>query len=902
MLSSTLLLLLFYAHLPFSTQLDLSQCNNALGMEDGRIPDSDISASSAYDSGSVGPQHGRLLQDKNGGAWCPRNQIKRDSNEYLQVELHRPHMVTATKTQGRFGNGHGQEYAEEFVLEYWRPGMNSWRRWRNHSRKETLPGNSNTYTVEEQLLEPPFLATRLRFVPQSVHVRTVCMRVEIVGCPWTEGLVSYSMPQGEQRGSEVDLSDRAFDGKDQGSYLESGLGQLTDGRLGADNFRADTNGHGYEWVGWKNESGARPVEIVFEFDAVRNFSAVILHANNLYTKDVQVFSQARVFFSIGGRHYSGEPVHFSYVPDLMIERARNVTVKLHGRIGRFVKLQLWFAAKWIMLSEITFDSAPVSSNITEEDSQDSGLMPVSEYPLQRDEVHHEQREIVDEGKGKKESGSYMGPVIGTLSAVILLLIGAILFIVVRHRRGKNATSTVLPKFSDKRTKVSTSGAKSTLDLTFMVPKDLDKNGGGMYHEPYHVGMYSNGRYSAVKGEVSSPDYADVQSCEYAVPSHHLGPTIETPPPPFATARRPYSFLPGPPQNPPPTEQFYAATEIVQGVNSVHAVPPSMGVQSCAAAAAVDTSSSADEEDELEASTSPLLLDFPRDKLRVLEDLGQGRFGQVHLCEAEQANEHRLVAVKWLTPGAPESTRAEFEREAEVLARLRDPNLARVVGARLTEEPFCVVLEYSDCGDLNQFLQDHISETTTPVPARAQTLSYGSLIYMATQIASGMKYLESLNFVHRDLATRNCLVGPGYSIRISDLGSGRALYSSDYVSLEGQQPLPLRWMAWESVLLGKFSSKSDVWSFAVTLWEVLTFAREQPFEELSDAKVLENLAHICDDDGHQMYLEQPKNCPKEIFDLMSECWQTSANARPNFREIHLFLQRKNLGYKPTSPKA
>jgi hypothetical protein len=109
----------------------------------------------------------------------------------------------------------------------------------------------------------------------------------------------------------------------------------------------------------------------------------------------------------------------------------------------------------------------------------------------------------------------------------------------------------------------------------------------MYHEPYHVGMYSNGRYSAVKGEVSSPDYAgershfvinrrselvaaflsvDVQSCEYAVPSHHLGSAaqpMETPPPPFATgSRRPYSFLPGPPQTQPPTEQFYAATEIV----------------------------------------------------------------------------------------------------------------------------------------------------------------------------------------------------------------------------------------------------------------------------------------------------------------------------------------------------
>lgn len=70
-------------------------------------------------------------------------------------------------------------------------------------------------------------------------------------------------------------------------------------------------------------------------------------------------------------------------------------------------------------------------------------------------------------------------------------------------------------------------------------------------------------------------------------------------------------------------------------------------------------------------------------------------------------------------------RAEFEREAEVLARLRDPNLARVLGACLAEEPFCVVLEYSECGDLNQFLQDHISETTTPVPPRAKTLRFVS---------------------------------------------------------------------------------------------------------------------------------------------------------------------------------
>ena len=100
--------------------------------------------------------------------------------------------------------------------------------------------------------------------------------------------------------------------------------------------------------------------------------------------------------------------------------------------------------------------------------------------------------------------------------------------------------------------------------------------------------------------------------------------------------------------------------------------------------------------------------------------------------------------------------------------------------------------------------------------------------------------------------------------------------------------------------GKFSSKSDVWSFGVTLWEILTFARSQPFSELSDDEVIENCARCQQtDEGvpSHYYLDQPSNCPREIYDLMKECWNREDSHRPHFHDIHTFLINKNQGYDP-----
>jgi len=145
------------------------------------------------------------------------------------------------------------------------------------------------------------------------------------------------MPQGDRRNADLSLFDAIYDGEvttpktgsDVTGWLSGGLGQLTDGEEGQPNFRLDPRGlgiKGYQWVGWRNDSGwagsakstsgsgsrgsAASVELTWKFDAVRNFSALRIHANNMFTRDVRVFRAARVSFSIGGHRFTAPPVEY----------------------------------------------------------------------------------------------------------------------------------------------------------------------------------------------------------------------------------------------------------------------------------------------------------------------------------------------------------------------------------------------------------------------------------------------------------------------------------------------------------------------------------------------------------------------------------------------------------------
>eukprot|EP00094_Tigriopus_californicus_P003760 TCALIF_03618-PA protein Name:"Similar to DDR2 Discoidin domain-containing receptor 2 (Homo sapiens)" AED:0.23 eAED:0.23 QI:0/0.5/0/0.66/1/1/3/0/434 len=158
-------------------------CDKPLGMENGLIGNHQIQASSSHESSSVGPNHGRLNSEVGGGAWCPKYLVHNRSEQFLEIDLEKPHRITGILTQGRYGNGLGMEFAEYYSVSFWNPSMTAFQRYADDENGTWLfMANSNTYSIATNRLAMPIVAQKLRILPFSGHPRTICMRLELLGC------------------------------------------------------------------------------------------------------------------------------------------------------------------------------------------------------------------------------------------------------------------------------------------------------------------------------------------------------------------------------------------------------------------------------------------------------------------------------------------------------------------------------------------------------------------------------------------------------------------------------------------------------------------------------------------------------------------------------------------------
>nr|XP_055059438.1 ephrin type-B receptor 1-B isoform X2 [Misgurnus anguillicaudatus] len=272
-------------------------------------------------------------------------------------------------------------------------------------------------------------------------------------------------------------------------------------------------------------------------------------------------------------------------------------------------------------------------------------------------------------------------------------------------------------------------------------------------------------------------------------------------------------------------------------------------------------------------------------VKIEEVIGAGEFGEVYKGRLKLPGKREIyVAIKTLKAGYSEKQRRDFLSEASIMGQFDHPNIIRLEGVVTKSRPVMIVTEFMENGALDSFLRQNDGQFTVI-----------QLVGMLRGIAAGMKYLSEMNYVHRDLAARNILVNSNLVCKVSDFGLSRYLQedTSDptYTSSLGGK-IPVRWTSPEAIAYRKFTSASDVWSYGIVMWEVMSFG-ERPYWDMSNQDVINAI--------EQDYrLPAPMDCPTALHQLMLDCWQKDRNARPRFTDIVNTLDK--LIRNPTSLKA
>ncbi|XP_037606377.1 ephrin type-A receptor 7 isoform X3 [Sebastes umbrosus] len=276
-------------------------------------------------------------------------------------------------------------------------------------------------------------------------------------------------------------------------------------------------------------------------------------------------------------------------------------------------------------------------------------------------------------------------------------------------------------------------------------------------------------------------------------------------------------------------------------------------------------------------------------IKIERVIGAGEFGEV--CSGRlklPGKRDTSVAIKTLKVGYTEKQRRDFLCEASIMGQFDHPNVVHLEGVVTRGKPVMIVIEYMENGSLDGFLRKHDGQFTVI-----------QLVGMLRGIAAGMRYLSDMGYVHRDLAARNILVNSNLVCKVSDFGLSRvidddpeAVYTTtgkiqDIMNLiftpatdlrftEQGGKIPVRWTAPEAIQYRKFTSASDVWSYGIVMWEVMSYG-ERPYWDMSNQDVIKAI-----EEGYR--LPAPMDCPPGLHQLMLDCWQKDRAERPKFDQI------------------
>ncbi|XP_078042513.1 discoidin domain-containing receptor 2 isoform X2 [Augochlora pura] len=853
------------------------------------------------------------------------------------------------------------------------------------------------------------------------------MRVEIYGCLWDQYVVRYIAPPGTRTGpGGCNVEDSSYDGDEElgpVSLLVDGLGQLTDGILGEISEISSSSTTATNWVGWSDRN---TVQFLFEFQEIREFENCSIHVARLPELEVEMFSKLRIWFTTNDGDYQTNPDISETNPidaNDAIATVLSTSIPLRSKTGKFVKLELDFAGKWLLLSEITFHTVSIIENrligsytsidrsfnedrnqselwrkLSELESTMSDLNETDIYKILKDD------DLTPDAFPVASLQTYIGLVSGLLTVIVLFLTCTAFLI---KQRGRNKVALL-----QKHTALLCDSSAPGIAIN---PKDVKLhssivNGLSLIRKPVIITMATStsgtlntaNTTTATTATAIAPGIATVTATTTATT---ITTAITTA---TATATTTTSdtaaiinnalvgtdstniqvdhqldrsransqaagnqthrtsivyekacqllsdediILAGPNVSPrtsesctdfkcklsnftrnKSTEFALPVPAIVETKKPAHYSVPGKTIRKVHEGYYAATDILTIKRRELSSTVSPFTPLHIRDKgiktivprtldtrnirrisrhrLRILDMLGEGNFGLVHLCEAKgiaspnigSVQNRQTVIVRSLWRGVVDSLRIDFTKDMRVLATLRDPHVAKMI-ALVEEEPFGAVFEYSELGDLPTFFKSQGTYADNEA-----TLSYNDRLNFARQIACGMKYLESMKIPHCDLAARNCIVGQNLTIKVSDHAMFCSKYDHHYYMDAYNGKIPLRWMAWEAVILSTQSCRADVWSFAVTIWEILTNCTEIPYSHLTAEQVLENhnrwyqgsadgngtgnrngLMNV-DEKYQPQVLPRPNHCSDDLYRVMNECWSKRAEDRPTFEEMNRYLEK------------